>query len=173
MVLHLRKRVLAGVVAVAALVPAATADARTVDRVFPAAGNLCERVADGRAPKALQGKESLVAKACADLASALAAADTSLDAKLASIQSQADSARAAAQHTCDTGGRQACRTARAQLNATLVTLLFQRLEARIADRQAIGDARTTFWDAIDAIRTGPVPPPDDGGGDDGGGIVIT
>ena len=175
MVPHLRKRVLAGVVAVAALVPAAAADARTVDHVFPSAANLCERVADGRAPRSLQGKESLVAKACADLAAALAAADTSLNTALTSIQTQADTARTAAQQACDTGPRQACRAARAQLSSTLLSLAFQRFQARMADRQAIGDARNTFWDAIDAIRSGPIPPPPppDGGGGGGGGPVIT
>jgi hypothetical protein len=169
MVQHVRKTILAGVVSAFALLPAAAADARTFDNTYPRAARLCERVADGQGPRALRGKESLVDLRCADLRAAYDAAEATLATRLAALDTQADAARATVDQTCATGTRAACRQARMQQSIALVTIAWQRVQARMLERAALNAANQAFWAAIDAIRNGPIPPPDE----DPGPVIIS
>jgi hypothetical protein len=169
MVQHVRKTILAVVVSAFVLVPAATANARTFEDTYPRAARLCERVAAGQAPRALLGKESLVDLKCADLHAAYDAAEAALATKLADLDAQAAAARATVDQTCATGTRVACRQARLQQSIALLTIAWQRVQARMVERASLSAANQTFWSAIEEIRNGPVPPPTE----DPGPIIVS
>ncbi len=144
---------------------------RGFGHTYPHASRLCAKVANGHAPKRLQGSTDKVATACAQLKTDFTNAQNAFTTGVAPLKQQATDAIKALRATCRQARADnnpaACQAARQSTRTTLQGLRTQVRTLAAAYHTAVDTARKTFWATIRALRgasnispdktTGPAP----------------
>ena len=124
---------------------------RDFGQTFPAASRLCQAVADGHAPKRLQGSEADVTAACDTLQSAYDAAVAAAPNTDSVKQAIAD-AKEAVQSACtNTDDRSGCRAALQQARQSLRSMRASYRDSVKTYHEAIRTARRAFWTTIKGL----------------------
>jgi hypothetical protein len=156
------------VVAVAALVaaPAASArpGARSFQRTYPHASRLCNKVANGHAPKKLASSVAQVTASCSTLKTSFTDAQNAYNTTVAPLKQQAADDVAALRATCKTAraahDQKTCRTARLNTRTAIMALRVQWRTAASTYHTSIDASRKTFWASIRSLRGGAAITPD-------------
>ncbi|HVP02485.1 MAG TPA: hypothetical protein VMT10_07950 [Solirubrobacteraceae bacterium] len=170
-----RFRLILALSLVAALALPAVASAhfghRGFFRTYPHATILCAAVANGHAPKGLQGQTDKVTAACNQLNTDFTNAQNAFNAGVAPLKQQATDALKNLRTTCQqayaNNDPATCKAARQSTRTTLQGLWQQLKTLNQTYHTAVDTARKTFWATIKSLRgsskvtpdttTGPAP----------------
>src|SRR5436190_12735108 len=138
----------------AALAAPGVAAAKPGDRdfghTFPVASRLCQRVADGDAPKRLAGSTDQVTAACSTLQSAYDAAVAAAPSRDGLEQAISD-AKASVQSACQGDDRSGCRSARQAAPDGVQSARQNYRDGARGFHTAIHEARQAFWTTVKSL----------------------
>jgi hypothetical protein len=152
---------------VALMVPALAAahpGQRSFGQTFPYASRLCQRTANGHAPKSLAGSVPAVVTDCTTLTTAFTDAQNVYSTTTGPLKTAAVLALKTLHQTCvaarAAGTPKVCRAARQTTRVAIKSLRQQVAVAASAFRTSVQAARVAFWATIHSLKGGAAIPAD-------------